>query len=645
MPDQPTLGTFGEPPEETDEGTLLWDPESYVPIEGDPDFVPEPPPPRSHAPLIGAGVLAAAALAFFAYQSTQAPAIEEGAELPEMIPSLIGDGGVSEALVPLPSSTLEGTVGSNPRIGVRAAGRAGVPLGDTLVHFQVESGNGVLVETDVRTNADGIATTLLTLPAQPGLTVVLATMRGTAIDETRIEVDAIPGPPERMSIVSGNGQSAEVGELLPTRVFISVSDALGNPVPNAAIRFQIPEGDGVTAPSQARTDSLGQASALWRLGREDGTQRLTASSLGFPGEVTFSATARPSTTVDPDDLAPIESGPIVVAPVSFAIGGSHVCQLDAGLLRCRGGNDRGQTSTQGGTNFIAITAGLSHLCGLSAAGVASCWGANEGGQLGGGTGADRPAPSMVRTDLRFSSLTAGSSHTCGLSGGGVPICWGLNLSGQLGDGTRNDHDVPRTVGGGLAFRQLAAGWSHTCGLARSGNVFCWGDNSQGQLGDGSRLDRLVPTLAGGAVASLVAGMAHTCGVSQQHVLCWGSNSFGQLGDGSAQDRSQPVEVQGLPGTPTHLASGAVHVCALVTGGQAYCWGQNFQGQLGDGTTQNRMRAVAVSGGHRFTEIHAGGAQTCGITRDGTQYCWGLNQSGQLGDGTRVSRSTPTPVTR
>ena len=100
---------------------------------------------------------------------------------------------------------------------------------------------------------------------------------------------------------------------------------------------------------------------------------------------------------------------------------------------------------------------------------------------------------------------------------------------------------------------------------------------------------------------------------------------------------------GLPGRATALAAGGVHACALVAGGAAYCWGQNLSGQLGDGTTESRNRAVPVSGGLSFTEIHAGGAQTCGITANGAEYCWGLNQSGQLGDGTRVSRSVPTRV--
>jgi alpha-tubulin suppressor-like RCC1 family protein len=144
---------------------------------------------------------------------------------------------------------------------------------------------------------------------------------------------------------------------------------------------------------------------------------------------------------------------------------------------------------------------------------------------------------------------------------------------------------------------------------------------------------------------VAAGSAHTCGISEGQILCWGGNNFGQLGDGTTQNRVQPTPVSGIPGRPTQLAAGAVHTCALVQGGRAFCWGQNLQGQLGDGSTTNRPRPVPVAGGLSFTSIHAGGAQTCGYTASGAEYCWGLNQSGQLGDGTRVSRSAPTRVAR
>ncbi len=155
----------------------------------------------------------------------------------------------------------------------------------------------------------------------------------------------------------------------------------------------------------------------------------------------------------------------------------------------------------------------------------------------------------------------------------------------------------------------------------------------------------MPTLARGAVQSLVAGSSHTCAISEGRVWCWGGNAFGQLGDGTTQDQSRPIETVGLPAPPVAMAAGAVHTCALMPDGGAYCWGQNLQGQLGDGSTENSPRPVPVSGGHAFAEIHAGGAVTCGQTAQGEQYCWGLNGSGQLGDGTRLSRSSPVRVGR
>jgi alpha-tubulin suppressor-like RCC1 family protein len=417
-------------------------------------------------------------------------------------------------------------------------------------------------------------------------------------------------------------------------------------VPAAAVRFSVLAGGGIAAPSRTRTDSLGLASVLWRLGMEPGQQELSASSIELPGTITFTATAhgRPVVTRDGTIIARA-AAPVRVQPRSFVVGGSHACTLVGGRAVCRGSNDRGQGGSAVGSGFVALASGISHTCALDADGVAMCWGANDGGQLGDGSREDRPSPVPVRAELRFESLTAGTAHTCGLASGGLAVCWGENLSGQLGDGTRTDARFPRAVGGGLTFSSLAAGWSHTCGLTANGNAFCWGLNSDGQLGDASRLDRLVPTLVRGSITSLAAGSAHTCGIDEADVLCWGANRFGQLGDGTNEGRMQPVPVQGLPGRARAVTSGAVHTCALMADGAAYCWGQNIHGQLGDGTTQNRNRPVRVAGGVAFRSIESGGALTCAFAMDGTEYCWGLNQSGQIGDGTRESRSTPTRVQR
>jgi serine/threonine-protein kinase len=83
----------------------------------------------------------------------------------------------------------------------------------------------------------------------------------------------------------------------------------------------------------------------------------------------------------------------------------------------------------------------------------------------------------------------------------------------------------------------------------------------------------------------------------------------------------------------------------MSGGSAYCWGQNLHGQLGDGSTESRNTATRIAGDVTLRSIEAGGALTCGLATDGAEYCWGLNENGQLGDGTRVSRSSPTRVQR
>jgi alpha-tubulin suppressor-like RCC1 family protein len=250
----------------------------------------------------------------------------------------------------------------------------------------------------------------------------------------------------------------------------------------------------------------------------------------------------------------------------------------------------------------------------------------------------------VSSESTFSVLGAGLSHTCALDGSGAPYCWGRNLNGQLGNGSRTDRSRATPASGGLSFETLVSGWNHSCGLTSNGRAYCWGLNGDGQIGDGTRVDRLVPTPISGTFQDLDAGAAHTCGISRASVLCWGDNGFGQVGEGAdAAGQTVPVPVTGLPSSPTSLALGAVHSCALLDDGSAYCWGQNLHGQLGNGTTDNSSTPRQVAGDLLFVRLYAGGGMTCGFQDDGSQYCWGMNQGGQLGDGSRTNRTTPIRV--
>jgi alpha-tubulin suppressor-like RCC1 family protein len=313
-----------------------------------------------------------------------------------------------------------------------------------------------------------------------------------------------------------------------------------------------------------------------------------------------------------------------------------------------------------------------HLCGITSENDALCWARGNNGQLGGGAVAGMGNPvATVDGDIEWEDISVGRITTCGLSTEGDGYCWGHNQRGEIGSTTvplGALTPTPTLVEGGHTFKSVVAGWLHACGITTAGDAYCWGGNTSGQLGMGvfdttsHRSPELVAGLPSGglAFAQITLGSRYTCGITMDgDAYCWGENATGQLGDGTQVGRAAPTRVAGglkfkqivassgfangaFATPPTSLQGAVGHTCALTPAGQAYCWGWNGNGELGDGSNIDRLTPTPVSGGLTFDTIASGGAYTCGMAGDNV-WCWGSNTNGQLGKGDLAHASTPQRV--
>ncbi len=289
-------------------------------------------------------------------------------------------------------------------------------------------------------------------------------------------------------------------------------------------------------------------------------------------------------------------------------------------------------SVSGLTGVIpSVSAGNEHTCAI-VDGAVKCWGSNERGQLGDGkSGTTEPASSVpvqvVDIPARAQAIAAGSRHSCAIVDE-IAWCWGSNDSGQLGAGSGFGSNRPVQAGIAGGVHAIAAGAAHSCAILH-GEIWCWGNNSEGQLAAGTFGNAPVKAIAGGARA-VVAGAAHTCAIVNDGVVCWGSNERGQLGDGSTMRRNVLVNVPGLEAGVVGLAAGQAHTCALLASGTVKCWGDNNQGQLGIGMfTAPITSPTAVTALLPARTIFSGMFHTCAIAGSELR-CWGNNASGQLG---------------
>jgi alpha-tubulin suppressor-like RCC1 family protein len=375
------------------------------------------------------------------------------------------------------------------------------------------------------------------------------------------------------------------------------------------------------------------------------------------------------------------------------LGGAALILVLTGLVTC-GPKDGDGPRPEGA--WAAISAGEAHTCGVLADGSLWCWGRNTHGQLGDGTTDSRSRPVRVELPGRAVLVAAGGAHTCaGLEDGSLR-CWGQNHRGQLGDGSTVQKTTPVTVSGLFGTVALAAGHAHSCAIDQAGGAWCWGANLRGQLGLGNvpspemcegtfpepcsltpqpvaDLDDVTAISAGGDADS-----GHSCAVTGDNVgWCWGDNDDRQLGDTTLVAHNAPAEVELTD--VTGIAAGSRHSCGVLGDQTAWCWGQEFgdpfwisvlenvsavtagggfscalladetlwcwgegsDGQLGNGTAEDRVIPVQVAGLQGVAQFSAGGGHACAITTAGDAWCWGRNADGQVGGTSQLA--SPLPV--
>ncbi len=366
---------------------------------------------------------------------------------------------------------------------------------------------------------------------------------------------------------------------------------------------------------------------------------------------------------------------------SVTAGKDHACGLTAGhVAYCWGDNADGELGNPAVTTpcagasdpcstkpvrvatsvlFSTISAGDAFTCAVSTAGAPYCWGNNTYGQLGIGSQTSTGRPAKVGIEgVTFAAISAGDSHACAVTTAGAAYCWGSNDGGKLGTGRAGGgHTVPVLVAGHLVFRTISAGYFHSCGITRDGRAYCWGRDEQGEVGNAPKAPSAAPVRVAADTTFRVVEAAgqfdYSCGVDAGGaVRCWGANCFNQLGVDSLTEQcgTPPMPCSTKPSIVRAISAvrevgvAFSHTCALGADGIVHCWGDNNNGQLGNGNTGDLSGTpVPVVGGQTYRALAVGREFTCAITAAGVPQCWGLDEHGQLGTGDGGNRNQPTPL--
>ncbi|KAH0501347.1 E3 ubiquitin-protein ligase HERC2 [Microtus ochrogaster] len=272
---------------------------------------------------------------------------------------------------------------------------------------------------------------------------------------------------------------------------------------------------------------------------------------------------------------------------------------------------------------VAVNSGGKHCLALSSEGEVYSWGEAEDGKLGHGNRSpcDRPRVIESLRGIEVVDVAAGGAHSACVTAAGDLYTWGKGRYGRLGHSDSEDQLKPKLVEALQGHRVIdiacGSGDAQTLCLTDDDTVWSWGDGDYGKLGrggsDGCKVPMKIDSLTGLGVVKVECGSQFSVALTKSGaVYTWGKGDYHRLGHGSDDHVRRPRQVQGLQGKKViAIATGSLHCVCCTEDGEVYTWGDNDEGQLGDGTTNaiQRPRLVAALQGKKVNRVACGSAHT------------------------------------
>ena len=228
---------------------------------------------------------------------------------------------------------------------------------------------------------------------------------------------------------------------------------------------------------------------------------------------------------------------------------------------------------------------------------------------------------------------------------------------NIADNELINYNQPTLILEGKNIEKISSGYDYTVALDKNGKVYAWGRNNYGQLGDGTTTNSNIPICISDIptnplnkvkIKEISAGNSHAVAIDEEgKVYTWGNNWSGQLGDGTTTRSNIPICISDISTNLINIkeiSAGHNYTVAIDENGKVYAWGDNDSGELGDGTTEDSRVPICISDIStnliNIKEISAGQSHTVAIDEDGKVYTWGANWDGRLGDGTTTDSNIP-----